>query len=182
MENISPTNIDVSKMEKDINEVLPLATTDNLKEIITFLLNRLRALCDTAVDQEEIIVKIRDQLRHGVPPASGAYIGPTARHSDPDTSHAAANVAKFSCSKHRKIALLTLYEHGPLTDFELSDITGIQHSSIGKRRKDCFDYGLVEYYVINDVRVKRPTKTGCKALVYVLSPRGKAYVEEHLLN
>ena len=51
---------------------------------------------------------------------------PTARLTDPLTSHMAAIDARFKANNHRRTALLALLEHGNLTDYELADKTGLQ--------------------------------------------------------
>ncbi len=67
-----------------------------------------------------------------------------ARISDPPTSHAAARRTVESRSKHRELALRVLRENPEgLTDFELAEKTGVQQTSIGKRRKDLERQGLV---------------------------------------
>ena len=102
---------------------------------------------------------------------------PLARNSDPVTSFEAARDASFKASEHRIKALLALHEYGPMTDFELADVTGLQQNSIGKRRKDCQDAGFVDFLRDEDgVKVKRPAPSGSKALVWKLSIAGEEYV------
>ena len=99
---------------------------------------------------------------------------PTARRTDPLTSHMAAIDARFKANNHRRTALLALLEHGNLTDYELADKTGLQQNSIGKRRKDCQDAGLVTHYRDDDGnKVKRPAPSGSKAYVWTLTDRGE---------
>jgi DNA-binding MarR family transcriptional regulator len=98
---------------------------------------------------------------------------PVARNTDPDTSHDAAKDATFSASKHRRLALFALYDHGPLTDYELADVTGLQQNSIGKRRGDCAWAGLVEKFVIAGVVQKRPAPSGSLSIVWTLTPKGE---------
>jgi hypothetical protein len=87
-----------------------------------------------------------------------------ARATDPDTSHEAAQDAAGNSDKHRALALRLLEEAGPdgLTDFDLAAATGIQQTSIGKRRGELRDAGLV----INSGR-KRPSPSGSAAIVWV---------------
>jgi predicted transcriptional regulator len=107
---------------------------------------------------------------------------PNARDSDPETSHEAAEDAKFKASKHRLLALTTLRRFGPLTDFELASRTGIQQTSIGKRRKECQDAGLVAGLVdANGQKVKRPAPSGSSALVWTLTQEGITYATANLV-
>jgi predicted transcriptional regulator len=107
---------------------------------------------------------------------------PNARDSDPETSHEAAEDAKFKASKHRLLALTTLRRFGPLTDFELASRTGIQQTSIGKRRKECQDAGLVTGLVdANGQKVKRPAPSGSSALVWTLTQEGITYATANLV-
>jgi len=102
---------------------------------------------------------------------------PMSRNSDPDTSHQAASEAKFRASRHRILALKTLKRFGPLTDYELAARTGLQQNSIGKRRKECQDAGLIAGLMDADGNnVKRPAPSGSKALVWALTKEGDAYV------
>jgi len=102
---------------------------------------------------------------------------PLARNSDPITSFEAARDASFKASAHRIKALQALFDFGPMTDFELADATGLQQNSVGKRRKDCQDAGLVDVLTDEDgVKVKRPAPSGSKALVWKLTQAGRDYV------
>jgi len=86
----------------------------------------------------------------------------------------AAIDARFKANNHRRTALLALLKHGNLTDYELADKTGLQQNSIGKRRKDCQDAGLVTHYRDDDGnKVKRPAPSGSKAYVWMLTDRGE---------
>lgn len=71
---------------------------------------------------------------------------PTARHTDPETSHDAAAVAGVNAGTNRALALLALADAGVngLTDFELADRVGVKQTSIGVRRKELVTAGLVE--------------------------------------
>jgi hypothetical protein len=85
-----------------------------------------------------------------------------ARLSDPPTSDAAARRTGESRSKHCELALRVLRDNpGGLTDFELADKTGVQQTSIGKRRKDLERQGLV---VATEKR--RPSPSGSLAIVW----------------
>lgn len=86
-----------------------------------------------------------------------------ARRTDPDTSHAAALDVIPHASHDRRLALGVLRSHPDgLTDFELADLTGIQQTSIGKRRGELRDAGLVR-----DSGRRRPAPSGSMAIVWV---------------
>jgi transcription initiation factor IIE alpha subunit len=90
---------------------------------------------------------------------------PTARSTDPDTSHQAAELAKQSAGGHRDLALRVLRANPDgLTDFELAELTGVAQTSIGKRRHDLYRAGLV---VKTDLR--RPSPSGSPAIVWKVS-------------
>lgn len=102
---------------------------------------------------------------------------PLARNSDPSTSFEAARDASFKASAHRVKALQALFDFGPMTDFELADATGLQQTSIGKRRKDCQDAGFVDIFTDKDgVKVKRLAPSGSNALVWKLTQAGCNYL------
>jgi len=105
---------------------------------------------------------------------------PLARNTDPETSFEAARDASFKASAHRMLALQALSQ-GAMTDFELADVTRLQQNSIGKRRKDCQDAGLVTVLKDSDGNnVKRPAPSGSKALVWTLTEKGKKFLQEQL--
>jgi len=102
---------------------------------------------------------------------------PNARNTDPETSHDAAEDASFKASKHRLLALKALFTYGAMTDYELAARTGLQQNSIGKRRKDCQDAGLVTVLMdVNGGKVRRPAPSGSSALVWTLTATGQDYV------
>lgn len=105
---------------------------------------------------------------------------PIARLTDPETSHMAAQDAKFSASKGRRAALLSLFHNGPQTDYELADATGKQQNSIGKRRGDCVAAHLVTQYEVDGVKVRRPAPSGSMAQVWSLTEKGFDYVKSIL--
>ena len=106
-------------------------------------------------------------------------IKPLARNNDPETSHEAAKDVSVRASAHRLLAMQTLDRHGALTDHELAARTGLQHNSIGKRRKDCQDAGMVERLLDADGNsIKRPAPSGSKALVWTLTEKGRNYLRE----
>lgn len=102
---------------------------------------------------------------------------PNARGTDPETSHEAAKDATFRATEHCIRALEMLYRFGPLTDFELASRTGLQQTSIGKRRKDCQDAGLVTNLLKETgEKVKRPAPSGSSALVWTLTDKGNTWL------
>jgi DNA-binding transcriptional ArsR family regulator len=90
------------------------------------------------------------------------YARPNARRTDPETSHQAARLAEPKAGTNRELALRTLRQHPDgLTDFELAELTGLQQNSVGKRRGELRDAGLVE-----DTGRRRPSLTGAPAIVW----------------
>lgn len=90
------------------------------------------------------------------------YSRPVARRTDPETSHQAAAIAELKAVGNRALALSTLRAHpAGLTDFELAELTGLQQNSVGKRRGELRDAGLVE-----DSGERRPSTTGSPAIVW----------------
>lgn len=87
------------------------------------------------------------------------------RPSDPETSHAAAKKANHG--RGQTLALRALAEHGPSTDFELAEHTGLQQTSIGKRRLDLQRLGHVRA-----TEDRRPSPTGSGAIVWALTDAG----------
>jgi hypothetical protein len=106
------------------------------------------------------------------------FLPPLARYSDPETSHEAAGAAAFKASDHRIKAMTTLLQYGPMTDFELAAMTGIQQTSIGKRRKDCQDAGFIDFLTDEKgSKVKRKTPSGSNAIVWQLTKAGQQYIK-----
>lgn len=66
-----------------------------------------------------------------------------ARTTDPEASHqaAAAHTGPFR-GIHRDVLAL-LAEHGPLSDFDLAEHTRLKSVSVGKRRGELRDWGMV---------------------------------------
>ena len=92
------------------------------------------------------------------------------RRGGQDTSQGAAVIAIFNLRGNREAALAALAQAGEtgLTDFELADVTGVQQTSIGKRRKELVDHGLVES-VLDPATGKpatRPSPTGSPSMVW----------------
>jgi hypothetical protein len=90
--------------------------------------------------------------------------GAAVRHTDPETSRAAATDAAANAHTHRNRVLVALRDAGAdgLTDFELADRLGLQQTSAGKRRGELRDAGLVV-----DSGRKRPAPSGSAAIVWV---------------
>ena len=85
---------------------------------------------------------------------------PTARATDPATSHKAAARAKRQT--HEQLALKVLRANpGGLTDHELAARTGVPQTSIGVRRKALERRGLV---VATEMR--RPSPSGSMCIVW----------------
>ena len=97
--------------------------------------------------------------------------------TDLETSHEAAVDASFKASKHRLMALKALLEVGPMTDYQLASATGLQQNSIGKRRKDCQDAGLVTFFLDkNGEKVRRKTPSGSSAFVWEITEEGRNFM------
>ncbi len=103
---------------------------------------------------------------------------PLARNTDPITSHeAAVDASRFSGNNRSKVLQL-LYSFGALTDYELSDKTGLQQNSIGKRRGECSQAGLVQALTDMDGNpVKGRTPSGSKAIRWTLTSKGVEFVQ-----
>lgn len=99
---------------------------------------------------------------------------PRARRTDPDTSHMAAELATVNAKSNRMMCLRSLVEHGAATDFELADRLNVQQTSIGKRRGELRDAGLVE--AVRDT--KRCTPSGAWAQVWTATAAGRQYLND----
>jgi len=99
------------------------------------------------------------------------------RPTDPVTSFEAAVNTSQKAPNHRLIALQALLQHGPMTDFELAEKTALQQTSIGKRRKDCQDAGLVDFYMLGGEKERRKTPSGSSAYVWQITELGKQFLE-----
>ena len=106
---------------------------------------------------------------------------PAARPTDPDTSHGAAVIALHRSAGNRRIALAELVRAGAegLTDFELAARTNIAQTSIGKRRGELRDAGLVTALMTPCVEhpsgwrpVTRSAPSGTPARVWVITDLG----------
>ena len=83
-----------------------------------------------------------------------------ARNSDPETSHKAAASVNLAGDREKVLAAHRAHPAG-LTDFELAEIMGRQQSSVGKRRGELRDMGL-----IIDTKERRPSPSGASAIVW----------------
>jgi len=102
------------------------------------------------------------------------------RRDDIDTAVGASIIAIGNAAGNRRTALARLYNAGRngLTDFDLAAQTGVQQTSIGKRRGELRDAGLVCRARTEDgTGVSRPSPTGSPAAVWVLSAAGIAEAE-----
>lgn len=93
---------------------------------------------------------------------------PAARNTDPVTSHQAAQRHPFKRQKDC-LAVLIVHSHHPagLTDFELAHMMRRQQTSVGKRRGELRDSGLIE-----ETEIKRKSPSGSPALVWRITEAG----------
>lgn len=106
-----------------------------------------------------------------------SFTAPMARRTDPKTSHDAAADATVTASAGRMAVLRALHNNGPLTDFELADRAGWQQTSIGKRRLECVDAGLVDKHtmVMSGEVIRRRTPSGSTAIVWTITEWGRKF-------
>lgn len=97
-----------------------------------------------------------------------ATVTPTARRSDPDTSHAAARNLAVSADNDRGLTLLALVDGGPQHDFDLAERLGRKQTSIGVRRKELVTLGLAERAPVKP----RPNRDGSLCIVWQATPAG----------
>lgn len=100
---------------------------------------------------------------------------PNVRNSDPETSHMAAAAATLKAS-HGRLRVLQHLNAGPMTDFELAASTGVQQTSIGKRRGECRDHGLVEAVLDRGTAVSRKSPSGSPATVWQITDKGREFL------
>lgn len=94
---------------------------------------------------------------------------PTARMTDPDTSHEAAASAAERAATDRALVLRLHREHtAGLTDFELADLAGRQQTSLGVRRGELVKAGL-----IRNSGLRRPAPSGAAATVWMMTYEGR---------
>jgi predicted transcriptional regulator len=103
------------------------------------------------------------------------YVAPGARNTDPSTSHLAAAEHRALRGKDRR-DVLRLHALNPagLTDFELASRMGRQQTSVGKRRGELRDLGLIE-----DSNLRRRAPSQSQAIVWKITPRGLVAAAEH---
>jgi hypothetical protein len=122
------------------------------------------------------------------------FAAPTARRTDPETSHGAAVIAIGDARNNRALALLALLAAGPdgLNDFELAAEVSrrlgrpVKQTSAGVRRHELVQLGLVEALVVADPeqplrvrKVTRPSDTGSPSIVWVATSAAGEYVAEN---
>jgi hypothetical protein len=100
-----------------------------------------------------------------------------ARASDPYTSHLAARRTPILRSRDR---MLVLYEHAKysktgLTDFELAANLNRQQTSVGKRRGELRDLGL-----IHATSLRRLAPSGSAAIVWALTFKGRVFLASQI--
>lgn len=104
---------------------------------------------------------------------------PAARRSDPETSYAAARDAGLKATAHR-LWVLRLLSGRAMTDFELADATGLQQTSVGKRRGELAAHGYVSAALDKDENpIRRKTPSGSQATVWQITPKGCDYYRAH---
>jgi hypothetical protein len=105
---------------------------------------------------------------------------PMARNTDPETSHEAAEDAKSHSSKGHLLAMRFLLLR-PMTDYELASATGWQQNSIGKRRGELMNAGLVVVHRDEEGNVvKRLTPSGSRARVWDATVKGREWYGEQM--
>lgn len=97
------------------------------------------------------------------------------RTEDPSTSHEAAHEAKRSAGRVRREALVShqLHRDGQTDEEMVDDVNGrteipVVAGSLVKRRGE-----LVAEGILRDSGRRRPTRTGCSAIVWELVPDGR---------
>lgn len=97
---------------------------------------------------------------------------PAARNTDPETSHAAASEHPDIRDNDRRLVLITHAAHpNGLTDFELAALLRRQQTSLGKRRGELRDMGLIE-----QTELRRPAPSGSSAIVWRITATGMGIV------
>lgn len=89
------------------------------------------------------------------------------RNTDPDTSRAAAPTSERVRADQALVLTTHEFHRGGLTDFELADLLGRQQTSVGKRRGELRDLGLIE-----DAGKTRPAPSGASATVWRITAAG----------
>lgn len=119
-----------------------------------------------------------DPTTLGPSSAAAQVLEPTkgaVHRNDPETSRAAAD--RPDQIRGQKLAVLrVLFEAGEngLTDYEASVAANLSRPHVaGNRRKDLQKIGFVE-----QTDKRRPTDTGCDAIVWRLTEKGRQTAEE----
>jgi len=99
---------------------------------------------------------------------------PTARITDPATSHQAAAFQSGKLRESHRLVLTTL-SLAPLTDFELGARTGKAQTSIGCRRGELTRAGMVA-----DTGNTRPAPSGAPAAVWAITDLGRQALAREL--
>jgi hypothetical protein len=110
-----------------------------------------------------------------------------ARTGDPETSWEAAYRDVDGKQSDRRRVLLTHDEAAKLgyppfglTDYDLASAMGRQQNSVGKRRGELRDRGLIEAVLLPNSRpMKRPAPSGSASIVWRITERGR-YVARKL--
>lgn len=97
-----------------------------------------------------------------------------ARTTDPETSHAAALMSTTQKAGDQRAVLSAHYRvrGDGLTDFELAAYLGRQQTSVGKRRGELRDLGLIE-----QTELRRPAPSGKSAIVWRITANGRRVFE-----
>lgn len=94
---------------------------------------------------------------------------PSVRVNDPDTCQ---EPSEFRMSKGRLLALAAHVSHPEgLTDFELAALTDTAQTSIGVRRKELVQAGLVIATL-----ERRPSPSGAKSIVWRITSQGVGFI------
>jgi hypothetical protein len=94
---------------------------------------------------------------------------PSVRVNDPDTCQEPTEV-RMSSGRLKALAAHYMHPEG-LTDFELAALTDTAQTSIGKRRGELEQAGLIVATTI-----RRPAPSGAKAIVWRITSQGVGYI------
>lgn len=102
------------------------------------------------------------------------------RRTDEDTAQGAAVIAIGNAATNRHLALVHLYAAGDdgLSDFDLEAKTGVQQTSIGKRRGELRDAGLVARAFDEAGKGRtRLSPSNTPAAVWVITDAGRRFLQ-----
>jgi hypothetical protein len=103
---------------------------------------------------------------------------PASRRTDPITSHEAATTAEMRASEGRMLVLHNLRVR-PMSDFDLAAVTGWIATSIGKRRGEARDAGLVRALRNADGElIKGKSPMGSNVIMWEITEAGIQYYSE----